>query len=389
MCRSVWLVAIVLIGLNAGLLPQLALADRVQQKLPMYLSRKFGEPRTVVELANYAELFTVEILVTGTKIAGSGVLLEKQGNVYTVLTAGHVLNVEGNFAIKTSDGKIHRAVANSAKLAKHGVDLGLLKFQSTNKYELVSIGSSNNSPIGSTVYVAGYPGETSIIESGKFNFTKGEIITKTNGNSRGYSLVYSNITRPGMSGGPVLDENARLVAIHGQGEREESTAKTGRNLGISIERFGLVALEMGGSENLPISTLSRSTSYQASEYFLQAQERIDHRDAAGALKLYNQAIAIDPKFIYGYLGRAEVKNIWQIDRDIQGAINDYSKVIDINPKLAYAYYMRGLLKESFLHDKNGAIQDLRQAAKLFREQGSINEFKKTLKELRKLGSSEN
>lgn len=378
------------ISINVGLLPMIVLASEEQPKLPTYLARFYQrKPYTPEDLANYAAMFTVEILEKDPKRVGSGILLEKQGDVYTVLTAGHVLKAETGFTIKTADGKVHRAMANSVKLAKHGVDLGLLKFQSSNRYELVGIGSSNGLSIGSSVYVAGYPGESSVIESGKFNCTKGEIITKTDGNSEGYSLVYSNITRSGMSGGPVLNEYGRLVAVHGQGEREENTAKTGRNLGISIERFGLVALDMGVSENLPISTLSRSTSYRASEYFLKAQE-IDLISSAEALKFYDQAIAIDPKFIYAYLARADSKTGWlrNVPGSIQSAIDDYSKVIAINPKFADAYYSRGLIKENFLHDNKGSIQDLRQAAKLYRAQGNIKDLKITLKKLRELGSSE-
>jgi Trypsin-like peptidase domain/Tetratricopeptide repeat len=379
--------ATALTGINIGWLPMMMLAAEEQPQLPAHLSRLYQrKPYTPEDLADYATMFTVEILAKNSKKAGSGILLEKQGDVYTVLTAGHVLNAETSFTIKTADGKVYRAVASSVKLAKHGVDLGLLKFQSSNKYELVGIGSSNSLSIGSSVYVAGYPGESSVIASGKFNCTKGEIITKNDGNSKGYSLVYSNITRPGMSGGPVLNEYGRLVAIHGQGEREENTAKTGRNLGISIERFGLVALDMGVSKNLPIPTLSRSTSYRASEYFLQAQERLDRRDSVEALKFYNQAIEIDPKFIDAYLGRAEVKGFWL--RNIQGEIDDYSKIITINPKFADAYYRRGLRRKD-LNNNAAAIQDFRQAAKLYRAQGNIKDLKITLKELRELGYSEN
>jgi Trypsin-like peptidase domain len=372
----------------------IVLADQEQPKWPAYPQFYKREALSPKDLANYAATFTVEILGKDPKSVGSGILLERQGDIYTVLTAGHVLNVETSFTIKTADGKVHRAVANSVKLAKHGVDLGLLKFQSSNRYELVRIGSSNTLSIGSPVYVAGYPGESNVIESGNFNFTKGEIITKNDGNSKGYSLVYSNITRPGMSGGPVLNEYGGLVAVHGQGEREDNTAKTGRNLGISIERFGLVALDMGVSEKLPILTLSRSTSYRASEYFLKGQEIFSFLESPNAIKFYDQAIAIDPKFIYAYLARASSKS-WRLSgfknppELIQSIIDDYSKVIAIDPKFADAYYLRGLLKKKELHDYNGSVEDLRQAAKLYRAKGSIRDLKNTLEILRELGSSEN
>ena len=384
MYRTVWLVAMTSIGIHSGLLPMMVLAAQERPKLPAYPSLDRPKP-SPESLAYDAARFTVEILVQGSERAGSGILLEQQGDVYTVLTAGHVLNAETSFTIKTADGKVHRAVANSVKLAKHGVDLGLLKFKSSNRYRLAIIGSSNALSIGSTVYVAGYPGESSVIESGKFNCTRGEIITKNDGNSKGYSLVYSNITRPGMSGGPVLNEYGSLVAVHGQGEREDNTAKTGRNLGISIERFGLVALDMGVSKDLPIPTLSRSTSYQASEYFLKAQET--YRDSSSeALNFYDRAIALDPKFIDAYLGRAEIKGFWS--NNIQGEMDEYSKIIAIDPKFADAYYRRGL-RRKYLKNNAAAIQDFRQAAKLYQAQGDSDRLKKTLRELKELGSLEN
>ena len=67
--------------------------------------------------------------------------------------------------------------------------------------------------------------------------------------NNGYDLSYTNITRVGMSGGPVFDAAGRIVAIHGQGDRnnqipgEETSSgiisdeKTGFNLGVPIQSF--------------------------------------------------------------------------------------------------------------------------------------------------------
>jgi hypothetical protein len=44
-----------------------------------------------------------------------------------------------------------------------------------------------------------------------------------------------------MSGGVVLNNDGKLVAIHGRGDRDENGAKTGFNLGIPVNRFATVA----------------------------------------------------------------------------------------------------------------------------------------------------
>lgn len=78
---------------------------------------------------------------------------------------------------------------------------------------------------------------------------------KDTGVENGYAIVYTSVTRAGMSGGPVFDVSGRVVGIHGRGDREESISrpasstgnqesgpqravdKTGFNLGIPIQTF--------------------------------------------------------------------------------------------------------------------------------------------------------
>jgi serine protease Do len=124
-----------------------------------------------------------------------------KGDVYTVLTAGHVVSKpQGVFTIKTVDGQMHRAIAGSVRLPESKLDLAVLKFRSSNKYTLVKIGTSNTLEELSPVYVAGYPAESTdngkvVIEDETFTVTEGKVTGKaTKGNEKGYSLIYSNIT---------------------------------------------------------------------------------------------------------------------------------------------------------------------------------------------------
>ncbi|MBO1347539.1 MAG: GUN4 domain-containing protein [Hormoscilla sp. GUM202] len=50
----------------------------------------------------------------------------------------------------------------------------------------------------------------------------------------GYTLIYNNTTRGGMSGGPILDESGAIVGIHGKGNPSGGIKE---NYGIPIERY--------------------------------------------------------------------------------------------------------------------------------------------------------
>ncbi|MEM7726394.1 MAG: tetratricopeptide repeat protein [Cyanobacteria bacterium P01_A01_bin.45] len=63
-------------------------------------------------------------------------------------------------------------------------------------------------------------------------------------------------------------------------------------------------------------------------------------------------------------------------QNFQGAIEDYNRVIEIKPKNADAYYQRGLAQLN-LGSQEKAIQDFRQAAKLYTEQGKPGNAKRS------------
>ncbi len=348
MFRSSLFLAPVLIGANFVLVQTVVIA------------------KSAVEVGRIAKSITVEIKQVGVDKVGSGILLQRQRNVYTVLTAGHVINSGDGFLLTTSDGRIHQAVAGSVRLSGTNLDLAVLKFRSDNNYPLAKIGTSRSLEIGFPVYVAGFPKATKTIEAGTFNSTKGEVIGIANkGNSSGYSLIYSNITFKGMSGGPVLNEAGELVAIHGQGDRDDSNdgvsgegEKTGRNLGIVVERFSTVALAMGVQLDQPIAAIPNSQILNASDYFLRGLGKYKQGDYQGALGDYNQAIIIDPKFSKAYYNRGNLKA--KKLNDIKGALNDFNQAISLNPRYAYAYHSRAILKWEQLNDIQGALADYNQ-----------------------------
>jgi tetratricopeptide (TPR) repeat protein len=332
----------------------------------MALIQPVASAKSAVEVGRIATAVTVEIKELGKSRIGSGILLQHQGDIYTVLTAGHVVENGTAFTLKTSDGQVHKSITNSVKLSGNNLDLGVLKFRTTKNYTLAKIGTSNSLEALSPIYVAGFPESTYAIEAGTLNITKGEVIgNATKGNASGYSLIYSNTTFRGMSGGPVLNEAGELVAIHGQGDRdgkEGEGEKTGRNLGIVVERFGTVALIMGVQLEQRVAVLTQNQGINASDYFLRAYSKHDGGDYRGALADYNQAISLNPKYFLAYNNRANLK-VGKLN-DIPGALADYNQAISLNPKYSDAHYNRALLKRDKLNDIPGALADYNQAISL-------------------------
>lgn len=171
--------------------------------------------------------------------AGSGVIFKKEGNTYSVLTAHHVvkdkIDKTGNCLIFTPDGERY-PVSNQVTVPIEGVDLAVVTFESNKIYKLAEWGDSEKATVGKVVYVAGAPAPSEAIPTRTFLRLKGEIVGRVPQPFEGYALIYDNKTSQGMSGGPVLNEEGLVIAIHGKGDKQEGI-DTGRKLGIPIQFF--------------------------------------------------------------------------------------------------------------------------------------------------------
>ncbi|MGB8697912.1 MAG: serine protease [Thermosynechococcaceae cyanobacterium] len=199
------------------------------------------------EVSKIAQGVTVTVLIDEQNF-GSGVLLNRQGNTYTVLTAEHVVpNISAAYKVITPDQVSHPVNGQTIKKMP-GVDLAVVQFNSDRPYSVAKMGNSDTAVIGSVVHVAGFPAPGRAIQDREFTFTTGEISARpAKAQADGYALVYTNVTRRGMSGGPVIDSDGRLVGIHGRAEADgdSGSAKAGLNLGIPIKTFTDLARTMG------------------------------------------------------------------------------------------------------------------------------------------------
>ena len=341
---------------------------------------------------------------------GSGVLVKRDGNRYTVLTAWHVVADQKpgeELEIYTPDGQRHQLEQGSIKRLG-AVDLAVLTFTSSKAYELATIGDVKSISSGSSIYVSGFPLPTSAVPTRISRFLKGDVIANaTVAIPNGYQLLYSNPTLPGMSGGAVLNAQGQLVGIHASAERadqiSESSGKavaTGTNQAVPIVYYSQSAagaavlasssarvataddylaqakalLGKKGSEQQVIRLAGQAlTARQSAEaYFYRAYAKDYSGDKRGAIADYGQAIVLNPQYADAYYNRGNVRSGLG---DKRGAISDFSQVIAIDPQNAKAYNNRGAAKSS-LGDKRGAIADYSQAiavnpqdAKAYRNRG--------------------
>jgi tetratricopeptide (TPR) repeat protein len=325
------------------------------------LVQTIATAKSSVEVAETAR--TITVLITSSNGQGSGVILKQEGDIYTVLTAAHVVKKKVNYQITTPDDKQYQVMSNSIVSAPGDIDLAVVKFKATAKYPLAKLGNCNILTRGMELYVAGFPGMDRAITSAILVVREGKISANSHKTfDKGYSLIYSNDTLNGMSGGAVLNSNGELVAIHGVGDRDEDGRKNGFNLGIPIERFGTVANKMGVELNGQVAAIAKDTAPKADDYFASGVQKRKKGDYQGALADYNQAISIDPNFAMAYNNRGVIKK--ENLNDPQGALADYNRALQINPNFAMAYNNRGVIKKENLNDPQGALADYNRALQI-------------------------
>ncbi|MEA5602259.1 serine protease [Nostoc sp. UHCC 0252] len=160
-----------------------------------------------------AQSITVKVL--STEFLGSGIILWKKSAVYTVLTNAHVLQAgDRPYRIQTPDGNIYAAnVSQNLNFGEN--DLALLQFQSPSTiYAVASLASSPKQ--GNEVFVAGFPATEEGFQNQSLAFTTGKIsLILPKPLEGGYQLGYTNDLKKGMSGGPLLNCQGKVVGVNG------------------------------------------------------------------------------------------------------------------------------------------------------------------------------
>ncbi|RMF25537.1 MAG: serine protease [Cyanobacteria bacterium J083] len=232
------------------------------------------------EVAKIAKATVVRIEPTVAS-PGSGVIIgrKRKGRYYEyrVLTARHVVQYSDDEyylitprPISSVNGKRRRQkikISDKRIERLKDADLAIITFKSNRRFDVATLGDSDHTTEGAGVYIGGFPNPGQTIRKRIFQFTaslvssrldlddeyavEGEEIEPIKG---GYALVYTNVTRAGMSGGPVFDVAGRVIGIHGLGDGDRilgvdnttsstetgpatNVVKSGFNLGIPIRTF--------------------------------------------------------------------------------------------------------------------------------------------------------
>jgi Flp pilus assembly protein TadD len=336
-----------------------------------------------------AQEAAVAITIQGTPVAGSGVIIHKQQDLYTLITNRHVvcgqagakctkLSAGNIYILNTIDGQKYQVNVPGVKLFDNDLDLAVIQFRSSKKYRVAQLALADSLKVKDTLYVAGFP-----VEKKGFTFSQGNAIAVVNKRLStdlgGYTVVYDTFTAPGMSGGGVYNDQGKLVAIHGLGERfgknteinnsSRLDSKIGVNRGIPTHWVLLGLTKLG--INLPGVTKSTNPIPTAAntpdEYFITGfNQWVEPGDDIRAgkkqsIQEFTKAIKLDSNYAPAYFMRAYTYVQLQ---DYQSALKDIDKAIELVPNYARSYSNRGILKFDALKDLSGALQDFNTAIKL-------------------------
>jgi tetratricopeptide (TPR) repeat protein len=336
------------------------------QIAPQYLSglqSKQPQPSTetiplvVDAIEKIARAITVQIKdADNSNCSGSGAIISKQGNSYMVLTAEHVIRETENcrrnkLLVVAPDGKEYSLTRDEGKNEKIiTLDLAIVNFNSAENYQVAAIANNKLERDGGLVFVAGYPQKTSTLD---LLFTAGTLssqkikdlfVKDSFSFSYGYGLIYSNITAPGVSGGPILDIRGNLVGIHGRIEGD-----------ILVEQSGdKQIIQLGSALGVPISS------------FLALLPKINLKEEL--LKIYSQELPPlskdEEKAIKASIFKAEKPNdnanaiAWLSYGDkllrgqkYQEAKDAFDRALKIDPTLYQAWYEKGL---AFFYENNSS-----------------------------------
>ena len=332
------------------------------------------------EIAKIAIPMTVQVNPPeGVKDGGSGVIIKRQGDTYTVLTCNHVAKMRSPLTIRTHDGKSY-SVTSEQRLQKsnNDPDLALLTFSSSAEYPVATVAKAE-ATVGAEIFVFGYPALSDKFGADRdFEFSPGYVTSRRSNAPEGYTLRYNAVTKGGMSGGPVFDVDGRVVGIHGNGDGEKIAVKegfkssaltvvmkTGFNAAIPINTFLALRSQIGQdaadiavdntpSTDQPAQRLRNPKS--ASDFLAKGVVAREQGNKSQAIDAYTQAISRNPNYADAYYQRGNAR---YDQGDKQGALTDYTQAIKFNPEYANAYYQRGVIRFNN-GDKQGALGDFDQ-----------------------------
>ena len=199
--------------------------------------------------------------------SGSGVIIGRKGNTYTLLTAKHVIasfNKNDSYEIYSPKTKKYYDVIGVSYPPNKGLDIMMVQFKSNDQLTIAVINEFYKNPFvlqqsnvskAWKVAIDGVRGggismPTKAVTIPIFRFIEAALLERAVGNRNGYEFLYQASTVPGMSGGPLVGWRAvncgnsnfppqgyfSLLAIHGRSEGyDQGGGRSGISLGVPID----------------------------------------------------------------------------------------------------------------------------------------------------------
>ena len=319
--------------------------------------------QTIEDVETIAEKVTVQII--GRDSPGSGVIIGRNNNIYYVLTARHVLDstgLEEEAYVDTYDGKSYDIDISKIEKLPNNIDLFLVEFESQQDYPIATISKfnyrlyenndyennlfSDASSEKYNVFVSGWPLsiEQKVFNPGYLFDNSGTAIsfqaeTFDEDDFGGYELVYTNLTHPGMSGGPVLDTQGRLIGIHGRSDGRQIEGD--KIIKEYIDEVGEpVRIKIGLSLGIPIQTFLSWASEQDFYDYLSVED-------SAPLSLSQDISDWQPSIVienvdnpYHWLEKGN--QLWRIGK-VSEARGAYSNAIALREDLYLAWLAKGFI----------------------------------------------
>ena len=155
----------------------------------------------------------------GDKLLGTGLLLEKKEDVYTIVTSREILensNQDNLIEIVFFDGNTYRT---SEIEYISNLDLASIKIRSDKNYELgkfkkLPFNIAQGDLLNKAIFNIGFKG-FSKDNKPIYLLNSGNLIANTDYSiQRGYQLIYSNRSQKNFIGGPIFDRQGFIVGMH-------------------------------------------------------------------------------------------------------------------------------------------------------------------------------
>ena len=349
-----------------------------------------AEKNKFYQISSLARSTAVQIILPLKLGYGSGVIIERKGSQYTVLTAMHLfedIDSEFPFTIRTEDYSLYKVNKESIQQIEN-LDLAIFTFKSDKDYKKANFSNISILQKDDVLFSSGF------VDS-NFYFQKGKLIASSNLKVKdGNQLIYTSKVVPGMSGGGIFDNYGKLVGVNTMTNIKSFQDKSfSYSLGvpnsffinfkngnpfiyskelITVDDHLVKSTELSngkGNSKLIINLLDKKHKFVANDSNSVSTWYLYHRlclansnlnDSISALKNCLNAIEIQPLDSVALLnyGIAQSKM-----NDDYGAISTFNKYLKIDPN-NYSFLLYRALSKGKIGDLKGGLFDLNNAIEI-------------------------